>query len=221
MPPVTRLERLVDKIEHDPEGLIKTIAKNPKSATFRDKKLHLTLLEILASCEQVELLDQICPLVSIRKPDHDMLYDIAKNTKNENLQKSIRSIRLYHPPKRRITSPIQRTPPKKKLRLDPEQIEFIVSMGFRREDVLAIMYQIELKKFKKEHVMLELRKTQRILPPPVETCKICFVNEIDTVLFPCGHLLTCSSCLQNYRKKHQRCPLCNTPLKATNKVFRT
>lgn len=40
------------------------------------------------------------------------------------------------------------------------------------------------------------------------TCNICFDNEHEVVLIPCGHLL-CSGCCEEYVKSKKKCPFCN------------
>lgn len=46
-------------------------------------------------------------------------------------------------------------------------------------------------------------------------CKLCGLNEINTVFLPCGHLITCSQC--GASKKN--CPVCKATISRAVKVF--
>lgn len=46
-------------------------------------------------------------------------------------------------------------------------------------------------------------------------CKICFANEINTVLLPCAHQVSCGEC----SNKLINCPICNKYIRIKQKVF--
>jgi hypothetical protein len=46
-------------------------------------------------------------------------------------------------------------------------------------------------------------------------CKICMVNDIDTIIAPCQHAMACTSCV----KQCVQCPICRGPIQDVNKVF--
>ena len=48
-------------------------------------------------------------------------------------------------------------------------------------------------------------------------CKICFDNEINCVLLPCGHLVICLACSERLSD----CPLCRAPITEAKVVFRS
>ena len=39
-------------------------------------------------------------------------------------------------------------------------------------------------------------------------CCICYENKADCLLIPCGHIVACSSCLENWFKSKKSCPFC-------------
>ena len=48
----------------------------------------------------------------------------------------------------------------------------------------------------------------------LDTCRICYVNTRDVILFPCKHLIICHECAFNpLFVKDNRCPYCFTPIK--------
>ena len=51
-----------------------------------------------------------------------------------------------------------------------------------------------------------------------DTCKICFDQEIDTVLVPCGHVVACSSCAERLQDKP--CPICKSGVCFVQKTYR-
>ena len=62
-------------------------------------------------------------------------------------------------------------------------------------------------------------------PPPSkrqradeETCKICFQEEVNTVLVPCGHIVACSKCAERLQEKP--CPICKSGVCFVQKTFR-
>ncbi len=50
------------------------------------------------------------------------------------------------------------------------------------------------------------------------TCPVCYINEVNTALLPCGHLL-CSSCAQRIQNYNKRCPKCQQLFTHINKIF--
>lgn len=63
--------------------------------------------------------------------------------------------------------------------------------------------------------------TTRSPTPTYETndttlnCKICYINQLDTALIPCGHCVTCSSCVWNL----PQCPICRTKYTGLLKIY--
>jgi baculoviral IAP repeat-containing protein 7/8 len=57
------------------------------------------------------------------------------------------------------------------------------------------------------------KENQRLID--VLTCKVCMDSEIDEVLIPCGHFVSCQIC----NSKLRLCPICRSPVKATFKAF--
>lgn len=52
-----------------------------------------------------------------------------------------------------------------------------------------------------------------------DTCKICFVNEINAVILPCGHFAICTICGQSLKGK--RCPICRKNIRRIQQIFRS
>ena len=52
-------------------------------------------------------------------------------------------------------------------------------------------------------------------------CSICFENNINIILKPCGHVPMCDKCINNMHQFSQNinCPLCNEPISEYNKIF--
>lgn len=46
-------------------------------------------------------------------------------------------------------------------------------------------------------------------------CKICMDSEVEIVLLPCGHLVTCINCSHSLAD----CPLCRQAIRATVRTF--
>jgi hypothetical protein len=46
-------------------------------------------------------------------------------------------------------------------------------------------------------------------------CKICYLNDYDTVFLPCGHIIACAKCASNVDK----CPMCRQPFKNITRVY--
>ena len=51
-------------------------------------------------------------------------------------------------------------------------------------------------------------------------CPICFENEVNTVLVPCGHTY-CKGCSENDRSRNANCPQCRSVINARVKLFFT
>jgi hypothetical protein len=39
-------------------------------------------------------------------------------------------------------------------------------------------------------------------------CKVCYVNQVNRLLFPCTHFVTCQECLTRIMRTSKRCPYC-------------
>lgn len=51
-----------------------------------------------------------------------------------------------------------------------------------------------------------------------DLCVICFENEPDSIIIPCGHTGVCSSCLDNWYKENEACPCCRCESKNYRKI---
>ncbi|KAM9356759.1 E3 ubiquitin-protein ligase NEURL1B [Symphorus nematophorus] len=61
------------------------------------------------------------------------------------------------------------------------------------------------------------------LPPPGKNgeCTICFDQEVDTVIYTCGHMCLCNDCgLKLKRQINACCPICRRPIKDVIKTYR-
>lgn len=61
------------------------------------------------------------------------------------------------------------------------------------------------------------------LPPPGKggECTVCFDQEVDTVIYTCGHMCLCHECGQKLkRQSHACCPICRRPIKDVIKTYR-
>ena len=56
-------------------------------------------------------------------------------------------------------------------------------------------------------------ENQQIKEAPI--CKICMDNEVDLVLLPCGHLISCVNCAH----KLKDCPVCRQFIKRIVRTF--
>ena len=56
-------------------------------------------------------------------------------------------------------------------------------------------------------------KNKKIIYPEIE-CKICYVNKINLVIIPCGHVF-CRKCLQTQNV----CPYCRTKINNIQKLY--
>ena len=52
-------------------------------------------------------------------------------------------------------------------------------------------------------------------------CKICFTNNINVILNPCGHIAICNACISGMVQYNTtvNCPLCNTCIETYNNIF--
>ncbi|KAG7272077.1 hypothetical protein CRUP_001842 [Coryphaenoides rupestris] len=60
-------------------------------------------------------------------------------------------------------------------------------------------------------------------PPPGKggECTVCFDQEVDTVIYTCGHMCLCHECgLKLKRQSHACCPICRRPIKDVIKTYR-
>jgi E3 ubiquitin-protein ligase XIAP len=46
-------------------------------------------------------------------------------------------------------------------------------------------------------------------------CKICYVNEYNTIFLPCGHVIACAKCASSVTK----CPACRQPFENVMRVY--
>ena len=86
------------------------------------------------------------------------------------------------------------------LHSDQEHEQALTALGFTRAD-FSMMIQEEDDSQEKD------------------TCKICFVNEINAVILPCGHFAICTVCGQSLKGK--RCPICRKGIKRIQQIFRS
>lgn len=93
-------------------------------------------------------------------------------------------------------------PPRKRTRREPTERDL--------EDFIT------LKQAQIEHEKVECSENPKPRSAEELTCKICYTNEINVVLLPCGHASSCSECSINIETKgtkripneRSKCPIC-------------
>jgi hypothetical protein len=48
-------------------------------------------------------------------------------------------------------------------------------------------------------------------------CIICMERNRDTIIIPCNHVISCSTC--NNKHNYKQCPMCQTDIKSMNKIY--
>lgn len=71
----------------------------------------------------------------------------------------------------------------------------------------------DLRAFQSKFSKLQSRISQKLLD--LQTCNICYVEEIDSVYIPCGHKCSCSLC----SSKLKSCPICRKQIKNVVKIY--
>lgn len=51
------------------------------------------------------------------------------------------------------------------------------------------------------------------------TCVVCYINDRNTALFPCGHAQTCLQCTRNIMTTNKRCPLCYSDVQEYRTIY--
>ena len=59
------------------------------------------------------------------------------------------------------------------------------------------------------------------LPGKSGECTVCFDQDVDTVIYTCGHMCLCHECgLKLKRQMNACCPICRRPIKDVIKTYR-
>lgn len=82
----------------------------------------------------------------------------------------------------------------------------------------------EIERLKVENERLELELVNKINTRSIENpdkCSICFDNNADTAIIPCGHKFFCYDCIDEYKDlySHRGCPICRTKIENIIKTF--
>ncbi len=159
---------------------------------------------------------------------------ILKNKFIENLQESISMLNIendelkceikYYSPNTNINDYIQVT---KKSDCDNEEsIQQINIYGNKTDDKYMInildLDQVNLNNFSVYDLKVmqnKLKKLDTIIDDKIlelEACQICYTNECNCILLPCGHKCCCSDCSKNIKRK---CPMCRKYIENICKIF--
>ncbi|XP_065071416.1 uncharacterized protein LOC135696069 [Rhopilema esculentum] len=68
----------------------------------------------------------------------------------------------------------------------------------------------------------QFRIPERDLSGPVSagSCVICLDNQVDTVLYQCGHMCVCNMCGLQLKMDGHRCPMCRAPIRDVIKAYK-
>jgi len=61
----------------------------------------------------------------------------------------------------------------------------------------------------------EVKKVEQV----EKECKICFDNDINMVIIPCGHMCVCKECSKLLTNKNNKCPICKAPIQKIVQTF--
>ncbi|GAU92902.1 hypothetical protein RvY_04921 [Ramazzottius varieornatus] len=57
--------------------------------------------------------------------------------------------------------------------------------------------------------------------PGAEECCICFENQVNSVVYTCGHQVMCYECAMSHFRKGKTCPICRSEIKDIIRTYRT
>ena len=90
-----------------------------------------------------------------------------------------------------------------------------------KEDLKEIGFKSEISRnflMKEIEALILKYPDKRSRNKKINTCKICFENEIGTVIVPCGHACLCKECSQKYDQSNG-CPLCRKDINMLIDMF--
>ncbi|CDF35804.1 unnamed protein product [Chondrus crispus] len=64
-----------------------------------------------------------------------------------------------------------------------------------------------------------LRKERTARPVVAGVCTVCLEARIDSLLYGCGHMCTCSMCGRQLIASGQACPICRAPVRDVVRAF--
>jgi len=117
---------------------------------------------------------------------------------------------------------------KKGLPINEKIIEELMAAGYPRGDILDSVMSLQergenINSIANVMKELEKKKRENLEKPKLEEkeeeklCKICFEEEIDTVITPCGHVAICLGC----SKGLVLCPMCRNKINQVIKMFKS
>jgi hypothetical protein len=110
--------------------------------------------------------------------------------------------------------------------------EFQKEINFcKQKTIEEIKKKLNAKNLEVESISKKLNILRKIIVSGVQEivkpediqkkmCPICFENEVNTVLVPCGHTY-CKSCSESDRSRHAKCPQCRVQINARVKLYFT
>lgn len=58
-------------------------------------------------------------------------------------------------------------------------------------------------------------------PADEGNCVICTEDKIDSVIYSCGHMISCFKCSMNLKQKGHNCPVCRAPIKDVLRTYKS
>ena len=118
-----------------------------------------------------------------------------------------------------------------------QEIEFELQRC--KQQVTALTAKIEDARLRKNRNQNQKREQRRILPPPesnmdgrssddlndssttlyVNECGICYDAEVDAVVFPCCHSMSCLNCALLMKSVDGKCSFCRTRISKVEQIF--
>lgn len=123
-----------------------------------------------------------------------------------------------------------KTDDSKATQIDNNLVNQLVSAGYKRAEILDAIYTVaeqggnpsSVSEIVKVLAKINANSNENINKNSMEIseeniCKVCFENQIDTVIVPCGHICICSKC----SKDIGTCPICRNLISQIIKTFKS
>ena len=103
-----------------------------------------------------------------------------------------------------------------------EQIEKykLIEEAKMKQEEQSLQQMIKVVELEEKWIDM-INKVQDNCNKDSELCSICFDNDADTAIVPCGHKYFCYNCIANYNKAYSNkgCPVCRKGIVSFIKIF--
>jgi len=105
------------------------------------------------------------------------------------------------------------------LQIDLDLVKSLEKKGYQSVEIMAAIYTLHTSNMPIDNEQMILNELMNGNHTKDKECSVCMDNDINCVLYPCGHATMCLQCAEECNVIQGECPICRSHVEKALRIF--